>query len=117
MNRRGFTLIEMLACLGILGVILGMGLISSKGMLSTSLTQLRKVEDNEVFEAARTYAISGNAIFNNGYACVTVEELIDLGYLENTNDKKIREKSVQITKNDVTKVIETIKYTQVCEQN
>ena len=117
MNRQGFTLIEMLACLALLGIVLGVGLVSSRGTLSTSLTQFRSISDSEVFEAARTYAVSENITFNNGYACVIVSELIDLGYLEYTNDEDIRERIVQINKNDSTKVIESIKYTQVCGGN
>ena len=114
MNKSGFTLIEMLACIGVLGIILVMGIITSKGTLSTSLTQLRILSNNEIIASARSYAISEDVTFENGYACVTVEELINLGYLEYTNDEEVRNKKIEIIKNDTTKVIETIKYTQSC---
>ena len=40
MNKYGFTLVEMLACLGLLGIVLCLGLIVNRGTLSTSMTQL-----------------------------------------------------------------------------
>lgn len=117
MDRQGFTLIEMLACLALLGIVLGIGLVASKETLSTSLTQFRVISQTEVFEAARTYAISENITFDNGYACVNVSELIELGYLEYTNNEDIKNKIVQINKNNSTKVIESIRYIKVCGEN
>jgi len=107
----------LLLSLVLLGIVLGIGLISSKETISTSLTQFRNISDNEIFEAAKTYAISENLSFNNGYTCIHVSELIDLGYLKKTNNQEIKSKIIKITKNNNTKVIESIKYTQVCNEN
>lgn len=57
MNKYGFTLVEMLACLELLGIVLCLGLIVNRGTLSTSMTQLEKTSDNEVYDAVRKYVL------------------------------------------------------------
>ena len=37
MNRKGFSLVELLGCLAIMGMILCIGLYSAKGTLATSV--------------------------------------------------------------------------------
>ena len=116
MNRKGFTLVEFLICLVLLGIVLVLGLCASSDMLRTSLSSLRSVSDNEVFKAAKTYVQENNSVFNDdSYACVTVKELIDYGYLVDTNDYELRDKIVKVKKNKVTKVIYDIGYTNSCD--
>ena len=38
MNRKGFSLVELLGCLAIMGIILCIGLYSAKGTLATSVS-------------------------------------------------------------------------------
>ncbi len=116
MNRKGFTLVEFLICLALLGIVLVFGLCASSDMLRTSLSSLRSVSDNEVFKAAKAYVQENNVTFYDGsYTCVTVKELIDYGYLVDTNDYELRDKIVKVKKNKVTKVIYDIEYTSNCD--
>ena len=115
MNRKGFTLIDLLACLALLGIILLIGISVSRNTMSTSLVRLRTVSDNEVFSAANNYVLENNIYFNeHGYICINVSDLIDYGYLNDTNDNKIKNKIVAIYGNNNTKVITTTKYVDSC---
>lgn len=115
MKKNGFTLVELLICFALMGFVLLLGIVVNRNTLATSLTQIRKVSDNEVFEAARNYANSGSVSLKKGYTCVYVKDLIDYGYLDGTNDATIREKLVKVSINNTTKVINNIKYVDTCE--
>ena len=68
--------------------------------------------DNEIFEAAKTYVIEINKSFNSeGYTCVSLQELVDYGYLKNINNP---DKMIKIIRNTSTKVIQEIKYVNEC---
>ena len=115
MNKKGFTLIEFLMCLALLGIVLVIGLCASGNMLRTSLSSLRSVNDNEVFKAAKAYVLENNVSFSRkGYACVEVQDLVDYGYLLDTNDEELKNKIVKLKKNKRTKVIYDIGYTRNC---
>ena len=111
-DKRGFTLTEVLACLVILGIIFIVVALAFRGTMATSLTQMDDVSDSQILEAARYYSIEVNKPFNNGYECITVQELIDYGYLNNNINGT--EKKVKITKNMQTKVIEKIEFDDKC---
>ncbi len=115
MNNKGFTLIELLGSIAILGIVLMMGIYASRDTVATSLTTFRNVRDNEVFTAARNYVVGENISLKKGYACVYVRDLIDYGYLENTNDEEVVNKLVKVSRNNVTKVINQVKYVNICE--
>ena len=115
MKKNGFTLVELLICFALMGFVLLLGIVANRNTLATSLTQIRNVSDNEVFEAARNYVNSGTVSLEKGYACVYVKDLIDYGYLDNTNDSKIGERLVKVSISNVTKVINNIRYVDICE--
>ena len=116
MNRRGFTLVELLATILIIGLVLGLtayGIISSVG---SAKGQSITLSLSGVKEAARTY--SGEFTddswknindYDDLYFCVTVEELINKGLLDK-NAKKIESGGklvnyVVVVKNKSTRVI------------
>ena len=97
MNKKGFTLIEMLACLALLGIILTIGILVSKDTLATTMTQLSNVSDSEVYQAVRYYVVEENTNFNNqGYTCVTLKDVIDMGYLKGNFDEEFKKKIDEI---------------------
>ena len=63
MNKKGFTLIEFLICLALLGIVLVIGLCASGGAIRTSLSSLRSVSESEVFKAAKSYSLENNSVF------------------------------------------------------
>jgi prepilin-type N-terminal cleavage/methylation domain-containing protein len=114
MNNKGFSLIELLGCLLILSLVLFIGVVVTRRTLATSLTQLRVVSDNEIFDAARTYALE-TSNYKNDKVCVSVKTLILEGYLDDTNDEDIKEMLVQVSRDKLTKTIEIIRYVDKCE--
>ena len=110
-NRKGFTLTELLAGLVIIGILFGVVLYLLRGTFASTMTQYSNISDNEIFEAARSYVLETNAFKDNEYACVTVKGLSDYGYVKNAPyDTRI----VKVIRNNVTKVIEEIKYVDEC---
>ena len=116
MNNKGFTLIEFLICLAMFGFVLVMGICASKNKLAASLAVFRPVSNNEVFKAAKDYFISQNISFDGkSYVCVDIRDLIEYGYLEDTNDQTLKEKIVKLKKNSITNLISNFEYTSNCD--
>ena len=112
MNNKGFTLMELLAVLVIIGVVFGITFYILRGTMATSLTQMDEAVNNQIYEAAKSYVIETNQQFNrSGYACVSLQELIDSGYVSNVDNPQ---QIIKITRNLETKVIEEIKYVEKC---
>ena len=118
MNNKGFSLIELLGSLVILGVILGIGLYSARGTLSTSLTIFDQVSENEIYDAAEIYLLeNGGRWTNNGeeYTCVSVSSLVDMGYFEYDEVTNYRDKYVRVVRDSITRVISNRELVDFCE--
>lgn len=112
MNNRGFTLTELLAVVMIIGIIFGVTFYIIRGTMATSLTQMEEAVDSQIYEAAKNYVTETNQQFNrSGFVCVSLQELIDYGYISNVNNPK---QLIKIKRNFATKVIEEIKYVEKC---
>ena len=111
MNRKGFTLVELLVSFVIIGLLFVLVVHLVRGTFATTMTQYDNITDNMIFDAAKSYALETNAFGNSEYACVTVKELSEYGYLVNVSDDR---RIVKVTRNNITKVIEEIKYTDEC---
>ena len=53
MKKNGFTLVEFLISLAMLGVVLLMGIYAIKGTAATAALGIRDMTDNEIFLSAR----------------------------------------------------------------
>ena len=116
-NRKGYTLIELLAVILIIGLILGFSTYGIINAFNTSKNKSLTISINSIKEAAETYATEKNDDSSywldiidkeNKYFCTTIEELMNKGLL----DKKANIKSkdfdihsyVLVKKNKVTMV-------------
>ena len=119
MNRKGFTLVELLACLVLLGVILGIGLYVTKDTLSTSLSTLNDVSTSQIYSAAKLYVIENSTSWINvddeEYTCLTVNELVDDGYFEESEVSTYQDNIIKVIREPKTKVINSVKLVDVCE--
>ena len=117
LNRKGYTLIELLAVILIIGLILGFSTYGIINAFNTSKNKSLTISINSIKEAAETYATEKNDDSSywlditdkeNKYFCITIEELMNKGLL----DKKANIKSkdfdihsyVLVKKNKVTTV-------------
>lgn len=79
-KENGFTLIELLAVLVILGIIVAIAIPAVGNIIENARGDANEAEVELVEDAARLYFIE-----NEGDE-VTVQQLIDDGYLENLSD-------------------------------
>ena len=117
LNRKGYTLIELLAVILIIGLVLGFSTYGIINAINSSKEKAATLSENSIKEAAETYATEKNDDSSywlditdkeNKYFCITIEELMNKGLL----DKKANIKSkdfdihsyVLVKKNKVTMV-------------
>jgi type IV pilus assembly protein PilA len=76
-NQKGFTLVELMTVLIILGVILGIGVpkymkVQAKAKYDADIATLQSI-----VKAAETYAVS-----RNDYSAITFQDLADVGIID-----------------------------------
>ena len=117
LNRKGYTLIELLAVILIISLIITLSIFGIINAINSSKEKAATLSINSIKEAAETYATEKNNDSSywlditdkeNKYFCITIEELMNKGLL----DKKANIKSkdfdihsyVLVEKNKVTMV-------------
>lgn len=118
LNRKGFTLFELLASLIVLGVILGVGFYLARGTLATTVDAMNGVGEREVYDAAELYVLENNVSWiNDGdeYTCLMVDQLVDMGYFDSGEVSDYQDRKIKVVRNSVSKVISDVKFVDVCE--
>ena len=118
MNNKGFSLIELLGSLAVLGLILCIGLYSAKGTLSTTLSTLIDVSENEIYDATEMYILENSVTWINQvgeYTCLNVTDLVDAGYFEENEVISYKDRKIKVIRDEHTKVVNSIKLVDVCE--
>ena len=117
LNRKGYTLIELLAVILIISLIIALSIFGIIKAINSSKEKAATLSEKSIKEAAETFAAEKNDDNNywlditdkeNKYFCITIEELMNKGLL----DKKANIKSkdfdihsyVLVKKNKVTMV-------------
>lgn len=117
MNRKGFTLIEFLGCMALLGTILGIGLFVTRGTLSTALSTLTDVSVSQIYNATDMYIIENQTSWiNDGeeYTCIKIKQLVDDGYFENDEVINYKNESVKVVRDMKTKVTKSMSLVNDC---
>ena len=122
---KGFTLIELLATIVVLALVMGISIFVAINILGNSKEKSYQVTINNIKDKGNDYLIenSDKLIYilkdeNREYQCVSVENLIDLGYFdENILKSKInddvnvsKEHYIYLERNKDTKNVELIEY-------
>ncbi|MBR1413164.1 MAG: type II secretion system protein [Bacilli bacterium] len=98
MNKKGFTLVELLAVIAILGLIIMVATISVTRTLNRS-------DDKNLISDGRKFAEAARIYYNDqGFSdikCITLNDLITSGYLKGVNLKEGRIK-ISINQNGST---------------
>ena len=91
MNNKGFTLVELLAVIIILGLLLLITMISVNSILNSSKESLSETQKKRLEDAAEIYYLSEG--MNRDSKCVSIEYLVLKGYLNSDEvlDPKTRE--------------------------
>lgn len=117
MNRKGFSLIELLGALLILGVILCIGLYSARGTLATTLSTLNNVSVNEIYDAAESYVLENGVTWindGNEYTCLIVNDLVDAGYFDQMEVSSYKDEQIKVIRNAKTKVVTNVDLVSEC---
>ena len=118
MNRKGFSLIELLGCILLLGVVLCIGLYSTRGTLARSFSTLNQISEKEIYNTSEMYVLENNVKWSNGnieYTCLSVRDLVDKGYFDYSNVEEYIDKDIKVIRDNVTKVISSVNIVDVCE--
>ena len=91
MNKKGFTLVELLAVIVILGIIATITIFSVSDILTDSKNSLSQTQIKKVEESAKVYYLKEG--MSNNDNCVSISELISKGYIESkeVKDPKTKE--------------------------
>ena len=115
LNKKGYTLIELLAVILIIGLILVLSTYGIIKAVKSSKGKAATLSEKSIKEAAETYATEKNDDSNywlditdkeNKYFCTTIEELMNKGLLDKKAESTKFKKSdfVLVKKNKVTNV-------------
>lgn len=100
MNKEeGFTLVELLAVIVILGIIVAIAIPAVGSVISRAENNANEAEESLVIDAARLYTIENASGFTSDETKVKVEKLVDGGYLELRDSNINKASEVTITRN------------------
>ena len=87
--KKGFTLVELLAVLVILGIILTITYYSVNSLLNNSEDSLSDTQEAAIIEAAKIYYLEEGMDLESGLnkVCVSVSYLINKGYIDRSEIK------------------------------
>lgn len=87
MNKKGFTLVELLAVITILGILMGITVGAVSIYLKRSKDQAYENIQLSSYDAARNYMMEESILLNRGESLkITLKDLVDLQYLEDPQD-------------------------------
>ena len=91
MKKNGYTLVELLATIIILGALCAITLVSVSGILKNSKNNLSNVQKERIEKIAEIYYLKEG--MNSGATCINISDLVDKGYVESKEvlDPKTRE--------------------------
>ena len=85
-NKKGFTLVELLAVIAILGIIMTISVIAVTGTIDRSSERAHETLNSEIYEAAKRCVVENIEDFS---ICKSLNSLISNGYLQNVDTSKI----------------------------
>ena len=133
-NKRGFTLVELLAVIVVLGIVASISIYAITNTIRKTKEKSYQVTINEIENMANDYLLENNGkLFfissNDGseteYQCVTIKQLIDAGYFKTDITESLVDVDtnvnindfVKITRNQNSKVISDIAYIKNDDSN
>ena len=115
-KKKGFTLIELLVAIVILGVIMTISGVVIMNAIKNSKEKSYIVTVNEIESNANNYLTENSDrlffltdnVNNYEYQCVTVQNLVDFGYLKDTIEKSKVDDDTNVNKKDYVYIVRNI---------
>ncbi len=82
-NKKGFTLVELLAVIAILGIIMTISVIAVTGTIDRSSERAHETLNSEIYEAAKRCVVENIEDFS---ICKSLNSLVNNGYLQNVDE-------------------------------
>lgn len=106
LNKKGFTLIEVLAVIVILGLLAGILTPTVKKMITNSEESVSEQQIKTVITAAKKYMVEKSDLLpeeqDNSTTIISIEELINEGIIDNTDAiDKIKDNCVIVSYSSV----------------
>ena len=112
MKNDGFTLIEMLIWICVIGIFTIILLAIGRRPFATSIRGISDINDEEIILAAEKYVEDGNGVYyDNNYTCVTSSTLRNKGYLRSSITKN---RYVEVKVSKLTGLVEKSYFVNSC---
>ena len=98
-NKKGFTLVELLAVIAILGILATISVVAVERTLNNSKNKANEIQEELINDAARAYAADNLSTCKNGCS-VSIQDLINGGYIDDKDGIENRNALVHIVKNN-----------------
>lgn len=98
-NKKGFTLVELLAVITILGILVTISVVSVTSVINRSTENSYKTLEDEMVEAAKKYVVEN---IDNYTSPVLLSTLIENGYIKEIKDPANKSKICDKTASKVT---------------
>ena len=108
-QKGGFTLVELLATIAILAIVSVIPIYTATNLISKTKEKSYKVSISNIEQGSGSYAIENQSGIkwlpdehdaNGEYYCVTVQDLIDMGYFDNEVLNSKVDNNTKVTKGD-----------------
>lgn len=108
-NRKGFTLVELLATIAVLAIVISITMYIAINAIKRAKENTYQVTENNIVDNTNSYLLEDKDLFfipsadgTYEYQCVTVQNLIDKGYLRNDVTKsKVAEDRLVLTTDNI----------------
>lgn len=87
MNRKGYTIIELIIVMIVFGVITAITISATSYAFKDNSDEFYKVRVSNIESNAKRYAMTIDELKTEGSKVITVNDLVDNGYLSPDNDK------------------------------